>query len=136
MKNSRTRQRWTLDMAAQHEQISGPAHCYYITLLCPSQFHPASQGPQRTSKLSLHLMQATPCHNSSLGLCLSALRTDPCKRITWTLEVCLGHMHKKSLEAWFPGTRPRSKGAASSGEAAGPVHATPCGERQPQNRAL
>lgn len=75
-------------------------------------------------------------HNSSLGLCLSALRTDPCKRTTWTLEVGLGHMHKKSLEARFPGTWPRSKGMGSSGEAAGPVHATPCGERQPQNRAL
>lgn len=55
MKNSRARQRWTLDMAAQREQISGPAHCYAIILLCPSQFHPTTQGPQRTSKLCLHL---------------------------------------------------------------------------------
>lgn len=42
------------------------------------------------------------------------------------------HMHKKSLEAWFPGTWPRSKGAASSGEAAGPVHATPAGKGSPR----
>lgn len=46
--------------AAQSEQISGPAHCYAILLLFPPQFHPASQGPQCTSKLCLYHMQATP----------------------------------------------------------------------------
>lgn len=71
------------------------AHRCAIVLLFPSQFRPASQGPQCISKLSVPCPEPFLGHDSSLRLYIPALRTDPSKRPTWALEVGLGIWTRK-----------------------------------------
>lgn len=144
IKNSRTPQSWTPDygsigraylwpqIAVEICSKGGTDHC--ALFFFPSTFHPASERPPVHIKI-LSVPHAEPPlgHNSSSGFYIPVLRIDPSKRLR---EWASGIWARKVWRTGYLDHSPAVKVQPVSGEAAWPVHSTPCGEWQHESRAL